>query len=170
LANLTLYSGKVYRGTWNQTEVAIKVLQNVAGVTASVVVGRTHICNNCTHLLHRQLLRKEIDVGVTTAFLVKWLNLTSQLWLTLRHPNVLQFLGANTLDDTPFVVMPYIPYNARQFLEQRSTFNPVYIVSQSQGKSDLKTNGHQLRDVALALQYLHSRKICHGDLKGVSNA
>jgi hypothetical protein len=32
-------SGKVYRGTWNQTEVAIKVLQNVAGVTPSLVVG-----------------------------------------------------------------------------------------------------------------------------------
>ncbi|KAJ7640510.1 kinase-like domain-containing protein, partial [Mycena rosella] len=74
------------------------------------------------------------------------------VWLNLRHPHVLQFLGANTLDDSPFVVMPYIPYNARQFLEQRPTFDTVYI----------------LRDVALALQYLHSRKICHGDLKGVN--
>ena len=151
-------------------EVAIKVLQNVAGVPASIVVGQTHICNNCPHLLHLQLLRKEIDVGVTAALLVKWLNLASQLWLTLRHPNVLQFLGANTLDDTPFVVMPYIPYNARQFLEQQPTFDPVYIVSQYQIKSDVKNNGHQLRDLALALQYLHSRKICHGDLKGVSKA
>ncbi|KAJ7093532.1 kinase-like domain-containing protein, partial [Mycena epipterygia] len=74
------------------------------------------------------------------------------LWLTLRHPNVLQFLGANTLDDMPFVVMPYIPYNARQFLQQRPTFDPVYI----------------LRDISLGLQYLHSRKICHGDIKGVN--
>ncbi|KAJ7907055.1 kinase-like protein, partial [Mycena leptocephala] len=74
------------------------------------------------------------------------------LWVTLRHPNILQFLGANTLDDSPFVVMPYIPYNARQFLDQYPTFDPVYI----------------LRDVPLALQYLHSRKICHGDLKGVN--
>ncbi|KAJ7873763.1 kinase-like protein, partial [Mycena leptocephala] len=74
------------------------------------------------------------------------------LWVTLRHPNILQFLGANTLDDSPFVVMPYIPYNARQFLDQHPTFDPVYI----------------LRDVSLALQYLHSRKICHGDLKGVN--
>jgi hypothetical protein len=37
-----LSSGKVYRGTWNQTEVAIKVLQNVAGVTPSLVVGNQH--------------------------------------------------------------------------------------------------------------------------------
>ncbi|KAJ7718547.1 hypothetical protein B0H16DRAFT_422470 [Mycena metata] len=36
--------GKVYRGTWNQTEVAIKVLHNVAGFTPSVVVGcSTHM-------------------------------------------------------------------------------------------------------------------------------
>ncbi|KAJ6521762.1 kinase-like domain-containing protein, partial [Mycena capillaripes] len=51
------------------------------------------------------------------------------IWLNLRHPHVLQFLGANTLDDSPFFVMPYIPYNARQFLEQWPTFDPVYIVS-----------------------------------------
>ncbi|KAJ7025722.1 kinase-like domain-containing protein [Mycena alexandri] len=110
--------GKVYRATWNRMEVAIKVLQNVAGVTPSVA-----------------LLQKEINI-----------------WLNLRHPHILQFLGANTLDDSPFVVMPYIPYNARQFLEQWPIFDPVYI----------------LRDVALALHYLHSRKICHGDLKGVN--
>ncbi|KAJ7705640.1 hypothetical protein B0H16DRAFT_1439476 [Mycena metata] len=110
--------GKVFHGTWNRTEVAIKVLHNVAGIKADV-----------------ELLRKEID-----------------LWLTLRHPNIIMFLGANTLDDSPFVVMPYIPFNARQFLVQHPAFNPVYI----------------LRDTSLALQYLHSRKICHGDLKGVN--
>ncbi|KAJ6552329.1 kinase-like protein, partial [Mycena vulgaris] len=64
----------------------------------------------------------------------------------------LQFLGANTLDDKPFIVMPYIPHNARQFLAQRLDFDPVFI----------------LRDVARGLEYLHSRKICHGDLKGVN--
>ncbi|KAJ7854764.1 kinase-like protein, partial [Mycena leptocephala] len=74
------------------------------------------------------------------------------IWLTLRHPNILQFLGANTLDDTPFIVMPYIPNNARQFLSQRPAFDPVYI----------------LRDASLGLQYLHSRKICHGDIKGIN--
>ncbi|KAJ7228105.1 kinase-like domain-containing protein, partial [Mycena rebaudengoi] len=74
------------------------------------------------------------------------------LWLGLRHPNVLQFFGANTLDDTPFLVMPYIPHNAREFLQQRPTFDPVYI----------------LLDISHGLQYLHSHKICHGDIKGVN--
>ncbi|KAJ7446300.1 kinase-like domain-containing protein [Mycena latifolia] len=110
--------GKVYRGTWNQTNVAIKVLHTGAGITPSLV-----------------LLRKEIDI-----------------WLTLRHPNILQFLGANTLDNKPFIVMPYIPNNARQFLKQQPTFDPAYI----------------LRDISLGLQYLHLRKICHGDIKGIN--
>ncbi|KAJ7435281.1 kinase-like protein, partial [Mycena latifolia] len=74
------------------------------------------------------------------------------IWSTLRHPNILQFLGANTLDDKPFIVMPYVPSNARQFLKQQPTFDPVYI----------------LRDISLGLQYLHSRKICHGDIKGIN--
>jgi hypothetical protein len=49
--------------------------------------------------------------------------------MTLRHPNILQFLGANTLDDKPFVVMPLFPYNSREFLRIRPTWDPLYIVS-----------------------------------------
>ncbi|KAJ7818732.1 kinase-like domain-containing protein, partial [Mycena leptocephala] len=103
--------GMVYRGTWNRTEVAIKVLRNEAGIKPSPVI-----------------------------------------WSTLRHPNIVQFLGANTLDDKPFIVMPYLEYNAKEFLRTRSAFDPLYI----------------LRDIALGLEYLHSRKICHGDLKAIN--
>ncbi|KAF7355893.1 Kinase-like protein [Mycena venus] len=110
--------GTVYQGTWNRTEVAIKVLQNHAGIAPSL-----------------PSLRNEIDI-----------------WSTLRHPNILQFLGANTLDDKPFIVMPYIPHNAREFLRLRPSFDPLHI----------------LRDISLGLEYLHSRKICHGDLKAIN--
>ncbi|KAJ7912675.1 kinase-like domain-containing protein [Mycena leptocephala] len=110
--------GTVYLGTWNRTEVAIKVLQNVAGIRPSLMS-----------------LQNEIDI-----------------WSTLRHPNILQFLGANTLDDKPFIVMPYIPHNSREFLRLRPMFDPLYI----------------LRDICLGLEYLHSRKICHGDLKAIN--
>ncbi|KAJ7156353.1 kinase-like domain-containing protein [Mycena filopes] len=82
-----------------------------------------------------QALRNEID-----------------LWSTLRHPNILQFLGANTLDDQPFMVMPYVRYNAREFLRAHPESDPLPI----------------LRDISLGLQYLHSRKICHGDLKAIN--
>ncbi|KAJ7020515.1 hypothetical protein C8F04DRAFT_1050769 [Mycena alexandri] len=75
-----------------------------------------------------------------------------KIWSTLRHPNILQFLGANTLDDKPFIVMPYVPHNAREFLRERPTLDPVPI----------------LRDISLGLEYLHSRKICHGDLKAIN--
>ncbi|KAJ7697210.1 kinase-like domain-containing protein [Mycena rosella] len=50
------------------------------------------------------------------------------VWLNLRHPNILQFLGANTLDDKPFIMMPYLPYNARQFLQRHTEFDPLYII------------------------------------------
>ncbi|KAJ7164069.1 kinase-like domain-containing protein [Mycena filopes] len=110
--------GTVYRGTWNRTDVAIKVLENVAGIKPSSAA-----------------LRREID-----------------LWSTLRHPHILQFLGANTLDNKPFIVMPYLPYNARDFLRARPECDPLPI----------------LRDISLGLQYLHSRKICHGDLKAIN--
>jgi serine/threonine protein kinase len=51
-----------------------------------------------------------------------------QIWSTLRHPNIVHFLGANTLDDKPFIVMPYVQYNAKEFLRERSTFESLYIV------------------------------------------
>ncbi|KAJ7477629.1 hypothetical protein FB451DRAFT_1396587 [Mycena latifolia] len=63
-----------------------------------------------------ELARKEIDV-----------------WLNLRHPNILPFLGANTLDDKPFIMMPYIPYNAQQFLQRHTNFDPIYIPAARQG-------------------------------------
>ncbi|KAJ7822852.1 kinase-like protein, partial [Mycena leptocephala] len=44
------------------------------------------------------------------------------------------------------------PYNAKDFLRERPTFDPLFI----------------LRDISLGLEYLHSRKICHGDLKGIN--
>ncbi|KAJ7466190.1 kinase-like domain-containing protein [Mycena galericulata] len=81
------------------------------------------------------MLRKEIDI-----------------WKNLRHPNILQFLGGNTLDDDPFMVMPLIPHTSREFLQINPDFDPLYI----------------LRDVSLGIEYLHGRKICHGDLKGIN--
>lgn len=126
-----LRSGTVYRGTWNRTDVAIKVLQNVAGVTPSLVVsvGQAHYGVGLTGCLMCSSYGKKLMLVPNSNCMSGRTDLVSQIWLTLRHPNVLQFLGANTLDNTPFLVMPYIRTNARQFLQERPGYDPVYIVS-----------------------------------------
>ncbi|KAF7362871.1 Kinase-like protein [Mycena venus] len=76
-----------------------------------------------------------------------------KLWSTLRHPNVLSFLGANHLDDRPFIVMPYMRYgNAHDFLEKYTNCTPQPI----------------LADASRGLLYLHSKGIVHGDLKAAN--
>ncbi|KAJ7080451.1 WD40-repeat-containing domain protein [Mycena epipterygia] len=75
------------------------------------------------------------------------------IWSTLRHPNVLPFLGANHLDDRPFIVMPYMRHgNAREFLQKNPNHTPLPI----------------LRNAALGLLYLHSKNVVHGDLKAAN--
>ncbi|KAJ7466189.1 kinase-like domain-containing protein [Mycena galericulata] len=97
-----------------------------------------------------KFLRNSAGVRADTEMLRKEIN----IWKDLRHPNILEFLGGNTLDDEPFVVMPLMPHTSRQFLEINTRFDPLYI----------------LRDVAFGLEYLHGQDpvICHGDLKGIN--
>ncbi|KAJ7262839.1 kinase-like domain-containing protein [Mycena rebaudengoi] len=76
-----------------------------------------------------------------------------EIWSTLRHPNVLPFLGANHLDDRPFIVMPYMKYgNAREYLQNYQNETPLPI----------------LQDAARGLLYLHSKNVVHGDLKAAN--
>ncbi|KAG7439931.1 kinase-like protein [Guyanagaster necrorhizus] len=76
-----------------------------------------------------------------------------EMWASLRHPNILPFLGANILDDAPFVVTPYLRNgNARKFVEAQPNCDRLKM----------------LTDISHGLLYLHSRKIVHGDLKAVN--
>jgi serine/threonine protein kinase len=67
------------------------------------------------------------------------------MWSTIRHPNILresvytedisstqylvEFLGANILDDKPFIVMPYLPNgNARDYLLKHPNGDRLKIV------------------------------------------
>ncbi|KAJ7819423.1 kinase-like protein, partial [Mycena leptocephala] len=75
------------------------------------------------------------------------------LWVTLRHPNILPFLGANHLDNEPFIVMPYLQHgNAHEFMQKYAEQSPLSI----------------LTDAARGLLYLHSKDIVHGDLKAAN--
>ncbi|KAF8153325.1 kinase-like domain-containing protein [Crassisporium funariophilum] len=76
-----------------------------------------------------------------------------EAWVNLRHPHVLQFLGANVFDDKPFIVMPYLKNgNARDYLQSNPNCDRVRILHHS----------------ALGLLYLHSQGVIHGDLKALN--
>ncbi|PBK85528.1 kinase-like protein [Armillaria gallica] len=63
------------------------------------------------------------------------------------------FLGANTLDDDPFIITPYLRNgNSRKFVQTHPNCDRLKI----------------LIDITHGLLYLHSRKIVHGDLKAVN--
>jgi len=71
----------------------------------------------------------------------------------LRHTHVLQFLGANELDDKPFIVMPYLKNgNAHDYVQSHPDCERLRI----------------FQHISLGLVYLHSRRIVHGDLKALN--
>lgn len=111
--------GEVFKGTWNKTQVALKVLKTKAGVTPSSTS-----------------LRHEIAI-----------------WSLLRHPSILQFLGANEFDDKPFIVMPYLKNgNAREYIQRHPECDRLQI----------------LYHISLGLIHLHFHNVVHGDLKALN--
>ncbi|CAA7270611.1 unnamed protein product [Cyclocybe aegerita] len=111
--------GKVYRGTWNKMEVALKVMKNSEDITPRAAA-----------------VRREVDT-----------------WSKLRHPHILQFLGANILNEEPFIVMPLIKNgNARDYIDEHPECDCLKLIHQ----------------ISLGLVYLHSNHVIHGDLKGVN--
>lgn len=83
--------------------------------------------------------------------------------------SILEFLGANVLDDRPFIVMPYLKNgNARQYIVAYPECDLLPLVScVCQGCYYIFDIHSQLHDTSLAMAYLHSRKVVHGDLKAV---
>ncbi|KIM77037.1 hypothetical protein PILCRDRAFT_12392 [Piloderma croceum F 1598] len=52
-----------------------------------------------------------------------------KIWANLRHPNILQFLGANVLDNISFIVMPYLQNgNAHNYLNEHPNGDRLQIL------------------------------------------
>jgi WD40 repeat protein len=74
-------------------------------------------------------------------------------WSMILHPHVLEFLGANVLDEKPFIVMPYLENrNARDFLQKHPRCDRLMM----------------LHHISLGIAHLHSKNIIHGDIKGMN--
>ncbi|KAH8809630.1 kinase-like domain-containing protein [Flagelloscypha sp. PMI_526] len=81
------------------------------------------------------------------------------IWHTVRHPNILPFLGVN-YDSFPGAVCLVSPFIPKGCIAQ-------YIASHPHGLTRPQLY-YVLLKVATALNYLHSVGICHGDIKGAN--
>ncbi|KAI9433953.1 ras guanine nucleotide exchange factor domain-containing protein [Lactarius indigo] len=76
-----------------------------------------------------------------------------EIWRTLRHPNVLPLLGMAYISNSVYSVSPYMEFgNIMQYLKIHPEAHRVPLLS----------------EIASATEYLHSRGIIHGDLRGTN--
>jgi len=82
------------------------------------------------------------------------LKMHAEAWLSLKHPNVLPFYGiSNDFGYLPALIVEYCGNgNIIEFLKDKE-LKPDYVL-------------HLIRDIAHGLEYLHSKDIVHGDLRG----
>ncbi|KZP25836.1 kinase-like protein [Athelia psychrophila] len=96
-----------------------------------------------------KVLKNESGITPSSMMLEREIN----IWSRLRHPHILQFLGANVWGDKPFIVMPYMRNgNAREYLVGHPNSNRAEILHQA----------------SLGLAYLHGKYIVHADVKGTN--
>lgn len=95
------------------------------------------------------------------------------VWNTIKHPNVVQFLGISRdfdRPDMPCMISPWFCHgNILDYLMKRSGVDKWPLVSfvcvVCEACVELKLS--QVRDIASGLSYLHSQSIIHGDLHAV---
>ncbi|KAG8893143.1 hypothetical protein FRB99_002182, partial [Tulasnella sp. 403] len=75
-------------------------------------------------------------------------------WRAMQHPNVLRFLGACKIDGFIYLVSPYMCNGT--------------IMDFIQDHPQRADRIRLIREIAAGLEYIHSRNVIHGDLKGTN--
>lgn len=144
------YSGQVFEGVWNKTPVALKVLK-ADGVAPSSMVrpleNKSSLYfsflfrwagysswNRCEQQLSFTFNRNQDNcyrlgqiLGIPTFFVSL---LFDDITVKSTHC-IIEFLGANVLDERPFIVMPYLKNgNARTYLEEHPNCDRLLIVGE----------------------------------------
>ncbi|ORX48447.1 hypothetical protein BCR36DRAFT_354816 [Piromyces finnis] len=93
---------------------------------------------------------KEIDITLDTPELQQQFKNYVENWYSLRHPHIIPLLGASQTHNVPYVVMPYLSKgNLVQYLENDLDIPHLLSI---------------ILDISSGMQYLHSRKLIHGEL------
>jgi serine/threonine protein kinase len=99
------------------------------------------------------------------------------LWKPLDHPHVLPFLGLDTAAffDCMCMVSPWMQHGT--IIAHLESTNPtanhtlrLVSVGWASMTKLMAEDCQKLCQVSEGLEYLHSKKIIHGDLRGVSNS
>ncbi len=146
-------SGEVYRGRWNKTEVALKVMLNAENTPPNSEVRRQRIGfipSRRLILYPRYLATKSRWAG--SPMVCSTLSSTTPIFVVVvnlkapPHPSLVtsfqsflcsalscnssEFLGANILDSRPFIVMPFIKNgNAQEYILRHPECNRLELVS-----------------------------------------
>lgn len=138
--------GEVFKATWNGTEVGMNCLE-----TSDVRLGVKFLTSPTVNEQFLQDFYKEVNI-MRSILPIHCLD----FFRSLRHPNVLQFLGACTNTPDICIIMEYMPFG--------SLFK---ILHDESIKLDLDMIRRMMLDAARGMNYLHKSDpmIIHRDLK-----
>eukprot|EP00884_Botryococcus_braunii_P003857 jgi/Botrbrau1/13472/Bobra.0082s0071.2 len=132
--------GKVYRGVWKGTKVAVKVVKDESYLEVKITESGDSELVAPSGKAAREELQKEAD-----------------LLEQLRHPNIVNFLGLCVDGDTIMVVTELCEGGDLYKAMQRSRHSRAFSWYMRGSKVAL--------DVACGLAYLHSKGVIHYDIK-----